>query len=161
MNKTNFALGLAVVAVVIAIVAVFHGGSTNTHSFGGTTNYDALQTSKLTVGTSGTGWGTILAGTCTLLNQASYTASTTVMVDCQSSSFAVGDSVIITGLATSSTDLTRQFAVLGTGSASTTAGFAPVRIENLSGGTVTPAGTGFGSSTPFFLFRPLSSTPGL
>lgn len=159
INKIKEWSGLV---ALIAIVLFLVFGQHNSRPLGGTTNYDAVQTSKITVGSGGSGIGTIINGTCTLLADFSIASGTPAMVDCQSSSFVAGDYVIIGGYATSSVAITRWFTLQATGIASTTNGYAPVRVFNGTATAVVPSSvSGFGSSTPFTIFRPLTTTPGL
>lgn len=168
---TNLQKGIAFViagAVIGFVASAMMGGSVKFGEYkqvadyfyqglyAGTSNQFSVDSSgKMTVGTSGTKIGTLIYGTCYLKADFSIAATSTAMVDCVSSSFASGDTVIIGGFATSSTALTRQFDIKGTGSASTTAGYAPVRVLNWTGAAVTPASlSGFGSSTPFVIIRP-------
>lgn len=153
-------------AVLGAVIGVLLAGS-GSHLLGGVYNQVAqtfpglcvgsnctVTANKLTVGNSGTAIGNIIYGTCYLKADFSISATSTAMVDCVSTSFKSGDTVLISGLATTSTALTRQFTAQSIGSASSTNGYAPVRLTNWSGAAVTPASlNGFGSSTPFVIIR--------
>lgn len=161
MSNNTLTAGL-VIAIVIAIGGYFFPQIAQLAGAVGTRFPDGISVgttvaatkNKLTVGTSGTPMGNIIYGTCTLKFDGTLLASSTTMVDCASSSFAVGDTVDILGLATSSVAASRTITINGTGSASTTAGFAPVRVTVLTGTTLTPGGAGLGSSTPFMIMRP-------
>jgi len=142
---------IAGIVIGLVISAVFRPAF-----FGGVYNTVAPNLGAgATIGQNGTKIGDFIYGTCYLAADFSISATSTGMVDCVSSSFRSGDTVIIGGFATSSTSLTRQFSILGTGNASSTNGYAPVRVTNWTGAAVIPTSLGgFGSSTPFLIIRP-------
>ena len=74
--KTNITLGIAVIAIVIAIISA-SSHSTTVTKLGGTTNYDALELSQgLTVG----GHAVLNGGTLTVTT--ANTATSTVIAGC-------------------------------------------------------------------------------
>lgn len=152
--KSHIALFLAVVAVVIAIFP-------SALKLGGTSNYDSLQVSKITIGTSGAGIGAIYNSTCTLsLGQGntSYAiaASSTAAFDCPTPGTVSGDTIIF-ALATSSIATSGGFQIESQ-SASTTAASTRVHIRNNTGAAaILPASVG--SSTPYVAIHLLSTTP--
>lgn len=90
-------------------------------------------------------------GTCPLVSDSSVAATSTGTATCATSGSQVGDIVVIAGLATTTTKIAAQWAIVGTiaGSESTT-----VRILNLTGTAAVPSATnGLGSSTPYSIFR--------
>lgn len=151
-----------IITGVLAVLALLFGGS-QLIDFGAPQpqgpehrQFEAFQ-GGLSIGEArvGTGYKAVISGTCYLLANASIAASSSQMADCVSSSFKSGDKVIFGGLATSTTEMAKQIDILGTGSASSTNGYAPVKIFNWSGTALVPASkNGLGSSTPFTILRP-------
>lgn len=107
-------------------------------------------TGDLTVGSSGSTLSLIAAGTCSLVSDSSVAATSTGTGTCVTTGSQAGDVVMIS-LATTTTKIAAQWAVIGTvaGSDSTT-----VRLLNLTGTAAVPSATnGFGSSTQYQVFR--------
>lgn len=160
---------VALVAIVIAIGGYMYPQVQSAVShFGGTTNYDALQVSKLTVGASGVGMGQFSPTTCNLIGtDASQAASSSKAYDCAVTGITSGDPVIAliatsttANAATGAASLCPGWQIVGA-KASTTAGYATVILANNSCGAAVPSATSVGSSTNIWFAHLLSSTPGL
>lgn len=164
MNKTNFALGISVVALVIAGLLYFGGvmpsfGSATACTDGYTcfTNVE-VQGNQVTDGTtqmgsSGTAISKVLTGTCTLLANFSIAATSTRDVDCAVTGVVEGDKVFLSLSTTTGNGIASQYSIVGT-HASTTSGFVTAKLLNLTGTAATPAATAnFGSSTQYYIVR--------
>lgn len=166
MDKTKIALGLASVAIVIAIGGYFYPVAVETLGATGTRFPNGLSTTStspaagqvltttLQVGTNGTNFAGVKTGSCTIWAPATtIAASTTQAVECQSAT--TGGISTITGVTTDSvcqlvaasttSSVSNGIAVIGT-SASSTAGTIVARLSNLTGATFT--WTAEASSTP-------------
>lgn len=168
MDKTKLALGVALVAMVIAIGGYFFPQiKGSVLSFGGVTNYDEVDVDALRVG-SGCGAGSsscvaprldlVAVGTCSLIAPSfTVAASTTVSMDCAVSGVTSGD-FVFAQFATSTT-LGNGWAINGA-SASTTAGYATFRVTNWTGASgIIPAS--LASSTQYQAYSTRSTVPGL
>ncbi len=171
MTNKKLTISIIIAALVIGVIAGSYSffsqkSDVRSSAISSDTPLPAISTASLKVGascadgfTATTGNGCvavtkIIPTTCTILADASIAATSTGMADCQSSSIAVGDFVVFGGYGTSSVALTRQFDIQSTGAASTTAGFLPLRITNLTGASVVPSSlVGFGSSTPIIIYK--------
>lgn len=163
MDKTKLALGVALVALVIAIIGVFTPAGSAVQnaisSFGGTTNYDEVDATAMKIGgANGSRLGPIIAGSCSLIAPSfSVAASTTVSMDCAVTGVVTGDTVFA-DFATS-TVAGNGWAIDGS-SASTTANVITLRVTNWTGTTsIIPAS--IASSTDYLVLHPVTSVPGL
>lgn len=160
MNKQNFAVVVAVVAVVIAIASYTGIGKSASHLLGGITNYDEVDADALRVGGSNsTRMGLLKFGTCSLI-ASSFTvaASSTVAMDCAITGVIATDGVFAQ-FATSSQATFGGWQIRGA-SASSTPGFATISVVNGTGASgIIPAS--IASSTKFIVLRTLSTIPGL
>lgn len=158
----NFLKGIAFVivgAVVGGLVAVSFGGQatapTTTPDAGSVYNIvqkyfsDGIQVGQTQFAPSNL--TLIKMGTCTLLANASITASTTKGADCAVTGARPGD--IVNMQLAASTTLASQY-VIKSAHASTTNDFITAELLNLTGGTAVPTATnGFGSSTVYQIWR--------
>lgn len=160
MNKENISLGLAVIAIVIALTSVFHPKpSVVTHSFGGVTNYDEVDATAIKIGgSSGTRVGPIIVSTGSLIAPSfTVAASTTVSMDIAVTGVVSGDTVFAS-FATSTT--AGNGWIVSGASASSTSGFVTLRVTNFTGASnIIPAS--LASSTPYQVWHPRSTIPGL
>lgn len=154
----------------MAIIACFLPvASTVSAIVGGATNYDEIDATAIRIGSgcnsgqnsancTGTRLGGVYAGACSLIApNYTVTASTTVAMDCAIPGLVSGDGVEI--MFATSTASGTGWTVSGA-SASTTAGFATLRVANNTGITAAiPAS--IASSTVYEAFHVLSSAPGL
>lgn len=116
----------------------------------GVTNTLQIDSGTFQLG-SGSSFSLIKSGTCSILANASVTASTTSNFDCAFTGVQSGDNVQAQ-LSASST-LASQFVIKGV-TASTTSGWITFSLLNLTGTSAVPAATnGFGSSTAVVIFR--------
>lgn len=153
MNNSKLTVGVALVAVIIAIGALyvaFH----NSVSFGAGTGPQHYQEESflqgLQIGSRGTDLKALQKGTCSMI-AASFTiaATSSVPVDCAVAGAVSGDTVFA-GLATS-TAVYGGWEVINA-SASSTPGFITLRLVNNTGASaVIPAS--IASSTPYLLLR--------
>lgn len=154
MNKTTI---VAVIALIIAIIGVFTPSAAKL--LGGVTNYDEIDATAIKIGSSGSRIGPIISGTCSLVaSNYSVTASTTVPMDCAITGLLTTDTNIFVTFATSTVQ-SGGWIVTGE-SASSTAGYATIRVYNATGATaIIPAS--IASSTPYLVVRALTTVPGL
>jgi len=152
MNKSTFALGLAVVAIVIAAFGTFHSYAP---SFGNKTAsfWDATLgyyvNGVAVINSSGIPTGPS-SGTCSLI-ATSFTvaASTTVSMDCAVTGVVSGD-IVFAQFATSTTNGNGW--TVGSVSASTTSGFITLRVNNWTGASgIIPASVA--STTQYSFYR--------
>ena len=159
MNN-KLTLGIAVIAIVIAIIGLFTpAGQSVVTALGGTTNYDALETTSLSVGSgcgdsyascTGSAVTQILKGTCSLVSNTSIAATSTGTGTCAISGLVAGDKVFVS-LATTTTKMAAQWAIIGTVAGTDS---ATVRLLNLTGTAAVPSATnGLGSSTQYWVVR--------
>lgn len=132
MDKINLTLGVALVAIVIAIVGYYYPTVTGPLP-GGISTYDEVDASALKIGTNGSRVGPIIAGTCSLI-MSNYTiaATTTVAADCAVSGVVSGD-IVFANFATSTANFGGW--LVPQSSASSTSGFITLRITNTTGAT--------------------------
>lgn len=138
MNNTKIAIGLSVVAIVIAIIAYGHTGSSlgnKTASF-----WDSVQGYRVNgteVFTSGGFLAGATTGTCSLIGSvASIPASTTVAFDCAVTGIVSGD-ITFSQFATTTASSGGPGWLITQSSASTTSGFLTLNVTNLTGTTAT------------------------
>ena len=170
MNKTTI---VAVIALVIAIIGLFTPtGKSVLGAITGVTNYNYLGVSQLKIGTTcndgfsysgcnGTAISGLNTGKCYIQAYATtITASTTATVDCQATAAVGGittaNDVALTGI-TSGDSIVTMFAtstpsafggiVIIGATASSTAGYITLSIENLTGTTYTWPLTGTATGT--------------
>lgn len=163
MQNDNKLLALGVVvAIVIAIVGLFtpfrqavqqaYGTITN-----GTNFKHGLSVGNTTVlGIDPTNFSKILAGTCTLIVQATaQTASTSAPYDCAVTGVVAGDVVnpggFSTTTATAAWGNTPGWIIVGA-KASTTSGFITFMVANQTGTASSLSTTGLASSTNYTIF---------
>lgn len=102
------------------------------------------------VATSSPWISVISAGTCSLVADTSIAATSTGTGTCAATGAQVGDQVFVS-LATTSTAISRNWAVVGTVAASNS---ITVRLLNLTGTAAVPSATNsFGSSTQYQILR--------
>lgn len=138
MNKANFALGTALVAVVIAIGSFFYTGSVSVEgpNAGAVTPgtrfpHGITVGNPSALGVNPANISKVLTGTCSLIAPTfTVAASTTVSMDCATPGVVSGDAVFAS-FATS-TSLGNGWFITGV-SASTTAGFSTLRVTNFTG----------------------------
>lgn len=159
---------VGVVALVVAIIGCYLPiSSAVQQNFGGITNYDEVDATAIRIGAgcgsggsscAGTRLGGVYAGSCSLIaNTFTVTASTTKAMDCAIAGLVSGDGVEI--MFATSTAAGTGWSVVGA-SASSTSGFATIRVANNTGAdAVIPAS--IASSTVYEAFHILSSAPGL
>ncbi len=97
-------------------------------------------------------------GTCTLVSDSSIAATSTGTGTCATTGSQAGD-IVFLGVATTTTKQTANIIPIGiiAGSNSTT-----VRLFNLTGAAIVPAAVnGFGSSTPYSVFRMTTTSSSL
>jgi hypothetical protein len=162
MTKEKIALGIAILALVVAGVAIVKGGNA---SFGGTTEFqkksfveglfagnsrqlEITRNGALKIGDNGATFAELKATTCNLIGtDGSQTASTTVAYDCAITGIASGD-VVLAQLATTTVYVGGSAGWLITASkASTTSGYITVLLSNLTGSNRVPSASNVGSST--------------
>lgn len=158
MQNQNLALGVALVAILIAVGSYFvHGatmfGSTGTRFPNGlSTSAISPGVGKLLIGSAGTNIGTVVFSACNLVGtDASQAASTTVPYDCAVTGVLSGD-VVFAELASSTARGGSSSWAINAAKASTTAGFVTVLLTN-NGPAATPSVTAVGSSTSIFTIR--------
>lgn len=157
MDKIKLTLGVALVAIVIAIGGYYYPTVTSALP-GGFSAFDEVDATALKIGTNGSRVGPIIVGTCPII-MANYSiaASTTVAADCAVTGVVTGD-VVFAGFATSSANFGGWF--IAQSSASSTSGFITLRITNTTGATaIIPASVA--STTKYLVLHPLTSVPGL
>lgn len=147
---TNSKIGIvAILIAVIALgVAVFKDGSPQFSglSFAQVRSFpDGLK-----VGRSGDELKLVLAGTCSLVSDSSIAATSTGTGTCAISGLQAGD-IVDFRIATTSTAQSRNFIPIGVIAGTDS---ATVRLFNLTGGALVPSSiSGFGSSSPYKVFR--------
>ena len=180
MNNATLLWGGVLVAVIIAIGGYAYPTAQQAvvSSFGGITNYNSLETAGLAVGSgcdnefsscTGTTMTRINTGTCYIKPYATtIAASTTAIVDCQGRAAVgtiTGPTTALTGVSdgdfvvlTLSTSTARTGGVsIGSGlsvvgaSASTTAGYIQLVVNNGTGDTFTWPVTGAASGTASYI----------
>lgn len=105
------------------------------------------------IGEFGTAFAHVKTGTCSILANASVSATSTKNFDCAFDGVKAGDKVFVHQVASST--LASQYVIKGY-VASSTDGYITFSILNLTGGAAVPAATnGFGSSTEVSVFRAL------
>lgn len=159
---------VALIALVVAILGCYLPVTSAVHALGGVTNYDEVDAAGMRIGTgcnqSGSAScvasriGGVYAGTCLLVAPSySVTASTSVSMDCAIPGLVSGD--IVESQFATSTAASLGWAITGA-SASTTAGWATLRVSNFTGVTaVTPAS--LASTTQYEAYHLITSAPGL
>lgn len=149
-----------VIALIAIVLFLIFGGKGSSVRLGGVTNYDEVDASALKIGgSSASRFSLIKTGTCDLTSNSSITATTTGSATCATTGSLAGDVVIVGPLATTTTKITAQYEMLGAVAGTDT---TTVTLLNLTGGNATPGSlSGFGSSTPYQIFRTTSSVPGL
>lgn len=149
-----------IVVAIIAVIGVFTpSGKSVIKSFGGVTNYDETDVSAVKVGSNGSRFSLIATGTCTLTSDTSITATTTGSGTCATTNSLAGDVVVVGPLATTTTKATAQFLITA---AVATTNSTTVTLLNLTGASAVPGSlNGFGSSTPYQIYRTTSTIPGL
>lgn len=187
MNKQNVSIGLAVVAIILAIIGLNYQvdpglngiGSTNVNSFsysrptsGEWTSYDNVLTGEFfstgsstvlgdfAIGSQGTKIDSANFGTCHLFTGAdgaltTFSASTTINLDCQGTSPKVGsapsaltgivgtDQIFLAATTTLPTTGGRPNIQILSYAASSTAGYIRVTLANVSGADITLGTTTF------------------
>ncbi len=159
--KQYIAIGMALVAVIIAIGAYMHSSnSVTTPGFGGTTNYDEVDASAFKSGASGNRFGNFVFGfqNCVLIDGASVTATTTKALDCAVTGVVAGDFVVVAPATTTTSGSQLGWKIVGA-NASSTSGFVTVKLQNDTGANAVPASTA--TTTSVLIIHPLSSVPGL
>lgn len=162
MDNAKIALGVALVAVVIAIGGYFYPQVSHLAGEIGTRMQHGLSVGytsaapggvaptdgKLTVGINGTPLGTVNFGKCAILAYATtIAASTTATVDCSTTGRIGGTLTGITStdnvmaMATTSLSTTYLGVRIVSANASTTAGYITLKIWNGTGKTFTWTGT--------------------
>lgn len=143
-----------VALIILAIVYLFPN-----QRVGGVTNYDEVDATAIKIGGSnGSRVGPVISGTCSIVSDASISATTTGTGTCAATGTVAGDTVFVS-LATTTTKMAAQWAIVG---AIATTDSITVRYLNLTGTSAVPSATsGLGSSSPFMVLHPLSSVPGL
>ena len=156
---------VALVAVVIAILGLFFGGSTTTVVKPGaiTTNLPSFGLASLAVGSAcgdafttcnGTELTGLVAGSCNLIGtNASQAASSTKAYDCAVTNMTSSYKVMAI-LASSTAPVTAGIGPwsIDAAKASTTAGYVTVLLHNY-GASAVPSATGVGSSTVIWGFK--------
>lgn len=164
---------IAVAALILSVVGLFTPGIPQkelVNSVGGAAgnllaeNYDPYimynggfntaksvkTTGDLTVGSSGNALTLVKTGTCSLVSDSSIAATSTGTGTCATTGSLAGD-VVMVSLATTTTKIAAQYAVIGTVAGTDT---TTVRLLNLTGTAAVPSATnGFGSSTQYQVFR--------
>lgn len=151
---------IGVVAVLALVISIGNSvGGNQSVSLGGTTNYDTVSATSLQVGSgcgdsystcTGTAITQILKGTCSLVSNTSIAATSTGTGTCAISGLVAGDKVFVS-LATTTTKLAAQWAIIGTVAGTDS---ATVRLLNQTGTAAVPSATnGFGSSTQYWVVR--------
>lgn len=151
---------IGVVAVLALVISIGNSvGGNQSVSLGGTTNYDTVSATSLQVGSgcgdsystcTGTAITQILKGTCSLVSDTSIAATSTGTGTCAISGLVAGDKVFVS-LATTTTKLAAQWAIIGTVAGTDS---ATVRLLNQTGTAAVPSATnGFGSSTQYWVVR--------
>lgn len=155
MNKSTIAIGIAVLALIVGGLAFLSGSAPQTLS--GTTNFQSLSVSGLTLGAGcdgygGTCAGTALArinsGTCNVDGESvSIGAFATRAFDCGGGTFGataltgitVGDSIFVS--APTTTPAANNSIVVSGVAASSTPGFIVLTLTNASSSAVTLGAT--------------------
>lgn len=156
MKDSKFSLGLAVVAIVIAIAAwgLPHGAAGPTTSgitTGTNFKYGISVGSAPSLGANPTNFSKVLAGTCTLIMGAqTITASTTKPFDCAITGVVSGDIVVNAMWATTTIPsfASNGYAIVG-GYSSTTSGYITLLVSNLTGATGSPSLNALASTTAY------------
>ncbi len=148
---------VALVAIVLLVGLGLNSGTAPVA--GGTTNYDGIGTESIAVGDgcndsfsscSGTTLELIKQGTCNIVSDSSIAATSTGSGTCAISGLLAGDHVML-DIATTSTALSRALVPMGVIAGTDS---ATIRLFNLTGAATTPGAIpGFGSSTPYSVFR--------
>jgi hypothetical protein len=159
-----------VVALVFGLVAMFVAFGNPSENFAGLYNTNPTQfingfsagtasqfsvnsdgeVSSLVVGTDGSAVTEMLKGTCSLVSDSSIAATSTGTGTCAISGLVAGDKVFVS-LATTTTKIAAQWAIIGTVAGTDS---ATVRLLNQTGTAAVPAATyGFGSSTQYWVVR--------
>lgn len=158
MEKTSSVIVTVIVSVLLSLVigSFFFGGSGPTFSgFNRTSSVNVIP-SETTDGFSvGTTTNAALVtyiggGTCTLVSDSSITATSTGTGTCATTGSQVGD-IVVFNISTTTTKQAANIIPIGViaGSNSST-----VRLFNLTGGNIVPSAVnGFGSSSPYQIFR--------
>lgn len=158
MEKTSNLVVSILVSVLLSLVigSFFFGGSGPTFSgFSRTSSVNVIpeeSTDGFSVGTT-TNAALIKyigGGTCTLTADTSITATSTGTGTCATTGSQVGD-IIVFNVSTTTTKQSANIIPIGTiaGSNSST-----IRLFNLTGGNIVPSAVnGFGSSSPYQIFR--------
>lgn len=157
MTNKNLTIGLVVVAIVAIIGLFFPNAAASV--LGGVTNYDTISGTGLQIGSgcadsnstcTGTTMSQIYSGSCVLVSNSSIAATSTGTGTCAISGLLAGDKVFVS-IATTTTEITRQFAVLGAIAGTDS---ATIRLANLTGAASTPGSiSGFGSTTNYWVVR--------
>lgn len=151
---------IGVVAILALVISIGNAvGGNQSVSLGGTTNYDTISATALQIGSgcadsfstcTGTAVTQILKGTCSLVSDTSIAATSTGTGTCAISGLVAGDKVFVS-LATTTTKMAAQWAVIGTVAGTDS---ATVRLLNQTGTAAVPSATnGFGSSTQYWVVR--------
>lgn len=159
---------VALIALVVAILGCYLPVSAAVQNFGGVTNYDEVDAAGMRIGTGcnqsgspscvASRIGGVYAGTCILIAP-NYTvaATTTVSMDCAVAGLVTGD--IVESQFATSTTAGNGWVVTGA-SASSTSGFATLRVTNFTGASnVIPAS--IASTTQFEAYHLITQAPGL
>lgn len=154
MNKSSkFALGLSLIAIVIAVGGYFFPQQVKT-ALGAVTPGTRFP-HGISIGLPSdtpTNVALIKAGTCTLIGtDVSQTATTSVPYDCAIAGIVSGD-IVMLQISTSTRMISGGW-VIGAAKASTTAGYATAVLTNLTGGNASPSTASVGSSTSYELLR--------
>lgn len=149
-----------IVVAIIAVTGVFTPiGKSVVKSLGGVTSYDEVDASAVKVGSSGSRLSLIKTGTCDLVSGSSIVASTTGSATCATIGSVAGDVVVVGPLATTTTKITAQYFITGVVAGTDT---STVTLYNQIGANGIPGAlSGFGSSTPYQIYRTTSTIPGL
>lgn len=160
---------VALIALIVAIIGCYTPVSSAVHSLGGTTNYSEIDAAGMRIGANcdnsfnsancaGSHIGGAYVNTCSLIaNSYTVAASTTVSMDCAIPGIVPGD-IVEVQLATSTTP-GNGWAVMEA-SASSTPGFATVRLTNFTGASnIIPAS--IASTTQYEAYHLITSVPGL
>lgn len=160
MNKIIlWVIGAVALLALIISIGNSVGGSNQSVSVGGTTNYDIIKATGLSIGSGcGDGYSTctgssitqMFTGTCSLVSDSSIAATSTGTGTCAITGLVAGDKVFVS-LATTTTKLTAQWSTVGTVAGTDS---ATVRLLNSTGAAAVPSATnGFGSSTQYWVIR--------
>lgn len=135
---------VVVVSLVLGVVAFF--GTSSSAKLGGTVeNFPVWFYNGLKIGTSGQTLQNFQFGTCTLSGATTIATGTVATLSCAASGVVSGDETIVRPTSA----ITYGWDFRGS-SASTTAGYIDVRVQNDSSTTTIPATT---LSAKYFIFR--------